>query len=43
MTDYEKGRADLIDEIKYKVAELEETATIENLMFDVLFLLKTLK
>jgi len=43
MTDYEQGQIDLINEIKRKVAKLEETVTIQDFPFDVLHLLKTIE
>jgi len=43
MTEYEQGQIDLINEIKRKVAKLEETVTIQNLPFDVIHLLKTIE
>jgi len=39
---YEQGQIDLINEIKRKVAKLEETVTIQDFPFDVLHLLKTI-
>jgi len=43
MTDYEQGQIDLINDIKQKVAKLEETTTITDLPFDVINLLKGLQ
>ena len=43
MTDYEQGQVELINEIKRKVAELEENVTIQNFPFDVIHLLKTIE
>ena len=43
-TDYKKGRADLIEEIKAEVSHiLDRTDNPNDLMFDMLSLLRSLK
>jgi len=41
--DYLRGQLDLIQDIKKKVAKLEETTTIADFAFDIVNLLKTIK
>lgn len=43
MNDYLRGQLDLIQDIKKKVARLEETTTITDFAFDMVHLLKTIK
>lgn len=43
MTEYERGRADLIKEIKQQVAKLEQQTEGVDIVIDILFLLKRLK
>jgi hypothetical protein len=41
--DYLRGQLDLIQDIKQKVAKMEETTTIKDFPFDIVHLLKTIK
>lgn len=43
MSDYERGRNDLIKEIKEKVMTIEQESKGVDIMIDILFLLKKLK
>lgn len=43
MNDYERGRKDLIKEIKEKVMTIEQESKGVDIMIDILFLLKKLK
>ena len=41
--DYLRGQLDLIQDIKKKVAKMEDTTTITDFAFDIVDLLKTIK
>jgi hypothetical protein len=43
MNEYLQGQLDLIADIKSKVAKFESSTTIDDLPFDIIFLLKSIK